>query len=305
MNEHIKRTINKLSQENLEATVRHLASYGSRQASSAVTADVQEYLFSRFTEYAQPGRSRAQYQPFRLPARDGAPDPTEQRNVFFGPDLETLASDGRGVMLICAHYDSTGEYICPKGGSSCTFMAPGANDNASGVAALLELARLCPTSEESEVNIVFAAMGGEEAGLAGSKEAADVAVRRSWPINIVVNMDMIGNRPTDGDNRVRVGYDSFPRARRNTLVSRACARVLAQSATTYSNLIPVLERFRRNSDHVPFWRNDFAAVKIEEYSKDPRNHSSRDLPDFLDYDYLSEVTAMVLAFATTLALRDS
>ena len=305
MNDHIRNTVDKVSRENLESTVRKLAGYGSRQASSSVTVDVQEYLFSRFSQYCRPGQSRPQYQPFRLPARTQTPDSTEQRNVFFGPDLDTLVSDGRGIMLICAHYDSTGMYVCSEGEANCAFLAPGANDNASGVAALLELARLCPSSDDGEVNIMFAALGGEDVGYSGSKKAAEVAACASWPIKIVINMDMIGNNPIIGGNRVRIGYDSFPKAGRDTLVSRACARVLAQTATAYADLDPVLERFPKDSDHVPFWRRQFAVIKVEEYFRAPTHHTPCDLPDFLDYEYLSDVTRMILAFVMTLVLRNA
>lgn len=99
---------------------------------------------------------------------------------------------------MCAHYDSVSE--------SPAQAAPGADDDATGIAALLELARLL-RGVTLKRDLLFAAFGGEEQGLFGSSACAEIAERESWPIDVVINMDMIGYKAATSAAKVTVEYD--------------------------------------------------------------------------------------------------
>lgn len=285
----------------LTNTVEELAKFGTRDAYGSETTRVQTYLDSRFRSLQRDGKHYSQSRDFSIKTRPGLPDPPPQKNIFFGPSLDALKYRRRSLILVCAHYDSRCKACEPEDENRFP-LAPGANDNATGVAALLELARLYVTQDRTQADVLFAAFGAEEYGLSGSTEAVRVARYEGWPINLVVNLDMIGNNPKDQGNRVKIGFENFFYSRPNTLVSRACAHLFARTTEAYTDLVPWLDDFPLNSDHVPFWRNDYAAIKIEEADHDTEtNHTSQDVPSTVDYRYLRSVTRAALAFILTLA----
>ena len=117
----------------------------------------------------------------------------EQRNVLCG----SLDND-KSLILVCCHYDSLSE--------KPSIQAPGADDNASGVAATLELARLLKNVELKR-EVLYRVFGGEEQGLFGSAACADIAIQQNWPIDIVINLDMVSYKNPIGSSRIVVEYD--------------------------------------------------------------------------------------------------
>jgi Zn-dependent M28 family amino/carboxypeptidase len=141
------------------------------------------------------------YQPFKLGSGG------QQRNVLCGPKTSE-----RGMILVCAHYDSVSE--------SASQSAPGADDDASGIAALLELARVL-RGVTLKRDVLFAAFGGEEQGLFGSAACAEIAARDKWPIDVVINMDMIGYKAAGSAPRITVEYDHGNRNPGNDAAAKA------------------------------------------------------------------------------------
>ena len=172
--------------DRLTTSVNQLSAFATRWSHSPTIADVSKHVHDAFKAVGYTGANEVRFQPFTM---NGA---GAQRNVLCGPKTFT-----RPLLLICAHYDSTSE--------SASTAAPGADDNASGIAALVEVARLLH-GVTLKRDILFAAFGGEEQGLFGSAHCADVAHAEHWPIELVINMDMVGfpNRHAGPSRRRRV-----------------------------------------------------------------------------------------------------
>lgn len=208
-------------------------------------------------------------------------------------------------------------------GGDSTSDSPGANDNASGMAGVLEAARLL--SEYSfPTSIIYVGLSGEEQGLWGGQHMAGVAVEEEWDLIGVLNNDMIGNiEGVDGviDNSTfrifseptPVTEDEDSRRRRRTTggevdgPSRQLARYVAKMTETYfDNLNPImiyrLDRFGRGGHHRPFNDAGFAGIRImETHENYTRQHqdirtedgiSYGDVIEGVDFDYASRLTAV-------------
>jgi ELWxxDGT repeat protein len=186
------------------------------------------------------------------------------------------------VYIICCHYD-TADKNAPGMGS------PGANDNASGVAAVLEAARVL-SQYRFEATLKFIAFDREESGCLGSK--AYVATHASEHIAGVVNIDMIGSNIADANqNRVRIqDYDGTSAIK--PFVMAAFARYVPQ--------IPAYDPGSNSgSDHVSFEQGGFDAVKLGHGSGDPYYHTAEDAvetPGHIDYVYATRVTVGAVGY---------
>ncbi len=201
--------------------------------------------------------------------------------------------------------------------------APGANDNASGMAGTIEAARLL-TQYEFPTSIVYAGLSGEEQGLFGGRAMAQAAKEAEWDIVGVLNNDMIGNiAGIDGviDNTTfRVFSEPTPvteteRQRRLRRfyggevdgVSRQLARYVATMTNQYmtnleAKMIYRLDRFGRGGHHRPFNDEGFAGVRImETHEHYDRQHQDLrtedgiaygDVIEFVDFDYAARLTAV-------------
>ena len=210
--------------------------------------------------------------------------------------------------------------------------APGANDNASGMAGAIEAARLLAGYEFGN-SVVLAGLSGEEQGLWGGQHMARVAREEGWQIVGVLNNDMIGNiEGVDGvieNNTFRVFSEPTPvtdteAERRRYRVyggevdgpSRQLARYVAATADAYiPNLDPImiyrLDRFGRGGHHRPFNDQGFAAVRImETHENYTRQHQDLrtengiaygDVVEGVDFDYAAKMTALNAAVLARLA----
>jgi Zn-dependent M28 family amino/carboxypeptidase len=141
-----------------------------------------EWLFNEFVRVGS-GRLRVEYDTFQANVQGRI---TEQQNV-----VATLPGDGTypGVIVLMAHYDS--RTVDPFDGSS---FAPGANDNGSGVALMLETARLLSAYEWSQT-IVFVATAAEEQQTWAAVYFVTSRLLAGWQIDAVLNFDIVGGRP--------------------------------------------------------------------------------------------------------------
>ena len=197
---------------------------------------------------------------------------------------------GREILL-SAHIDTRVADVMDS-----TSFAPGANDDGSGLACLLEVVRiLSEIPLEQTVKCLF--VSGEEQGLNGSTFFAAKAKEEQWPILAMINNDMIGNAVASGtglkeDHKVRVfsesrsGEDSDP---------RQLARYIRETAETYVPdqevvLIYRNDRYRRSGDHTPFLRQGFTAVRLSEYCENyDRTHQDVRTENGIDYGDLITV----------------
>lgn len=196
------------------------------------------------------------------------------------------------IYLICAHYDSVAEYS--------------ADDNATGVAAVLEIARIM-SQQCTDNTIVYALWDEEEIGLLGAnyyaQEAAD-ATNGNTRDNIlgVINMDMIGY---DGDAPGTPGDNTFDIDVRNIANSVAIKDDLLTILNTYTfdlNVI-VVNPGTTASDHSRFWNQGYSAVLVGESwatnDETPNYHSADDRVGDLDFQYMTEITKLVTAYVAT------
>jgi len=211
--------------------------------------------------------------------------------------------------------------------------SPGANDNASGMAGTIELARVL-SKHDFPASIILAGLSGEEQGLYGGKFLAKKAKEESWDIVGILNNDMIGNiEGVDGviDNRsFRIFSEPFSiletekqlkRKRfygvENDGESRQLARHVYATTKTYlpemnPMLIYRLDRFGRGGHHRPFNEAGFAGVRImeahENYNRqhqDIRTENGIDYGDVIsgvNFDYCAKLTAVNAAALATLAM---
>jgi hypothetical protein len=232
------------------------------------------------------------------------------------------------VIMIAGHIDS--RVTDPM---NFTADAPGANDDASGTALVIEAARLL-SKQKHRATIVYALLSGEEQGLWGGKLLAKHAKDQNWQVAAMLNNDIVGGtHGTDGtivDNRVRVFSEGI-RASEDLAAQLARrgiggeddgpSRALAKAAIRAGENNPAIglevlavrrpDRFRRGGDHLPSLELGYPAIRftvgIEDYDhqhQDLRTENGRkygDTVDEMDFPYLARVTALNVALARELA----
>jgi hypothetical protein len=215
---------------------------------------------------------------------------------------------------------------------NATAESPGANDNASGVAATLEAARVL-SRYQPDASIVYAALSGEEQGLFGGETLARLAKSEGWRLDAVINNDMIGNiSGIDGvieNTKARVFAPGLPATTppaelRRILTnggeldtpSRQLARYIDKVADTYFPNLDVeiiyrLDRYGRGGHHTPFFNQGFPAVRLMEAHEDyTRQHQDLrtengiqygDVIEGVDFNYAAAITALDAATLISLA----
>jgi hypothetical protein len=207
---------------------------------------------------------------------------------------------GRGVILVGAHYDTIGT-------ERINSYQPGANDNGSGVAAVLEIARIL-AQRPRRSTIVLALFSAEELGKYGSVDLARNFFRQqNIPLKGVINLDQIGNS-IGVDGRTRYDYQMRAySATPNTSPSRQLARLTEFAARVYVpemqvNIIDALDRQGRWGDHESFSDAGYPAVRLIEQDDNPfLVHNERDTISRVDSAYLRRVTQVTLAALLVLA----
>ncbi|OHC95749.1 MAG: peptidase M28 [Sphingomonadales bacterium RIFCSPLOWO2_12_FULL_63_15] len=242
--------------------------------------------------------------------------------------IQTGAGDPNQVVIIAAHIDSRVSDVM-----DFTSDAPGANDNGSGSALVMEAARVL-AGEKFDGTIVYALLSGEEQGLLGGKLLANTAKARGWQVRAMLNNDIVGN--TTGQNgrivadRVRVFSEGIRSAEdaKAGMTRRGIggeddgpSRALAKAIDDIAEANPQIgldvfavrrpDRFGRGGDHTPLLEAGYPAVRfsvgIENYDRqhqDLRVEGGRDYGDTvkgMDFPYLAKVTALNVAALRTLA----
>lgn len=335
----VTRMLAAISPRRVHATVEHLAAFGTRHTLSATDSPergigaARRWIREQFEEIAKTadgdtGHSlEVSFDRFEQPA-DGRriPEATEMVNVVARLPGRMPAARDR-LYYVIGHYDSRASDALDT-----TSDAPGADDDASGVAVVLELARvMSPLSFDS--TLVFMATCGEEQGLYGARHAAEAARAAGQDVRAVLSNDIVGD-PTSSTGRnfpraVRLFSEAVPaiatpddlsRLRRLAALgdspSRQLARAIAEVATWHVTAVqPMLvfrtDRFLRGGDHTAFNRAGFAAVRFTEveetFSRQHQNVRTEDgiaygdLPEFVDGDYLAGVARVNAAALAHLA----
>ena len=316
----------------LKATVEKLVSFGTRHTLSSATDPKRGIGAARAWsagEFAKIGKGCGGCLTVETIADrftgPRAPNGVEVVDVLA---IQKGTGDPNQVVIVAGHIDSRVTDVM-----NATSDAPGANDNASGSALVMEAARVL-AGRKFDGTIVYALLSGEEQGLWGAKLLADTAKKRGWQVRAMLNNDIVGN--TVGQNgqrvadRVRVFSEGsrFAEDRSQALVRRAIggeddgpSRALAKKIRGLAKAEPDIgldvlavrrfDRFGRGGDHSPFLELGFPAVRfsvgIENYDRqhqDLRTENGRvygDTVEGMDFPYLAKVTALNVATLKDLA----
>ncbi|MHC1778639.1 MAG: M20/M25/M40 family metallo-hydrolase [Bacteroidales bacterium] len=236
-------------------------------------------------------------------------------------------NDNRVIALL-AHYDNRID-----NNNDSTSFAPGANDNGSGVASLLEIVRVLSGYKlPLTVKVMF--LSGEEHGLLGAAHMSAIAKKENWNLIAVLNNDMIGNSQssdTDIKNNslLRVFSENIPfneseteskervfNSSENDSPSRQLARYIKETGERYVDNLKIKliyrnDRFGRGGDHTPFSKNGFTAVRLCEYYENyDRTHQKvgirdnrfyGDTPEGVDFEYVRKNAGVNLSTILNLA----
>ena len=332
-NAEIQKMVREVSPKNIEATIQKLVSFGTRNTLSEQDnpargiGAARDYLFLEFQKISNEcgGCLTVEKQSFVQPKANRIPEPTTLTNV-----VATLkgTTDPTRVYVVSGHYDS----MCSSPvDAKCD--APGANDDASGTAAVVEMARVM-SKRKFDATIVFMAVPGEEQGLLGAAYYAEQAKINKTNIEAMFTNDIIGGvtsyKNAPDRNSVRVFAEGVPSdeteqqaaTRRsvggeNDSASRQLGRFIKETADVYSpkfrvQIIYRKDRYLRGGDHTPFLERGFAAVRFtephEDYAHQHQNIRTEngkfygDTIEFLDFDYIANVTRVNAAALAALAL---
>src|SRR5689334_14372846 len=201
-NRAISNIVREIDARNIEATIRKLVSFGTRNTLSEQNdpkrgiGAARDWLFSEFQKVAESsqGRMTVEKQTFEQQKAARVPQPTMLTNIVATLKGSQPESTDR-IYVVSGHYDS----MCTSP-TDAKCDAPGANDDASGSAAVLEMARVM-AKYEFDATIVFMTVAGEEQGLLGSTHFAEEAKKNNMDIEAMFTNDIIGN--TLGGNGVR------------------------------------------------------------------------------------------------------
>jgi hypothetical protein len=320
-----------VSERNLRATVERLVGFGTRHTLSArdnptrgigAALNWTEAEFRRFSRAC--GGCLTIVRPSDTVTNRRIPNPTLVEDVVA---IQRGTTDPDRVIIITGHIDS--RVTDPM---NATSDAPGANDDGSGTAAVIEAARIL-SRHRFPATIVYGVLSGEEQGLNGGKILAEHARAQGWRVEANLNNDIIGNScGSDGvcdDANVRVfsegprwqGHEDLAARQRslggeNDAPGRNLSRfidTLADDLSLGLDVRPIWrnDRFGRGGDHSEFLNAGFPAVRfsvaVENYNQqhqDLRTENGTvygDTIDHMDFPYLRRVTALNVAALAALA----
>ncbi|MEX1260607.1 MAG: M28 family metallopeptidase [Balneolaceae bacterium] len=331
----IQEMLNDVSADSIEKNVYQLADFGTRHTLSETENDsigigaARRWIKSEMDKYSENsgGRLEVEFHSYMQEPGGRVVDSTEVVNVV--ATLPGTDPNDDRIFVVSGHYDSRVTDIMDYESA-----APGANDDASGTAAVMEMARVM-SHFEFPATLVFMAVAGEEQGLLGAGKWAEDANEADKNIAGMFTNDIIGNHAAEDGKlsdpyKVRLFAEGVPPQREldsNTLrylqtgaesdmPTRQMARTIKEVSESYVPdmnvwLIYRLDRYLRGGDHRPFIRLGYPAVRFsepnEEYKhqhEDVRMENGEqygDLPELVDYPYISRVTKVNMAAIANLA----
>jgi hypothetical protein len=337
LNPQIEKIVAEISAANIEANIRKLVSFGTRHTMSDQESPTRgigaarRWIKAEMDRYSQEsgGRLQVTEDEFTQPPGGRITKETKLVNVVATlPGTQPEAKDR--ILVVSGHYDSC---VCSQSMADAESDAPGASDDASGTAAVMEMARVM-SKYEFDATLVFMTVPGEEQGLLGAHHWAEEAKKKKLNIAAMFTNDIIGN--TFGGNgvrdnrRVRVFAEGVPsteteaeaRTRQsvggeNDSVSRQLGRYIKEIGERYVNNFEVTlvfrrDRYGRGGDHIAFLQRGFPAVRFTEPNEDfTRQHQKvreedgikyGDVFEMVDPAYIAQVTRVNAAALAGMAL---
>ena len=331
----IEQMVKEISSDSLKSYIKTLVAFGTRNTLSISTnskrgiSAARNWVLQRFNEFAKQSNGRL------TAIIDTTTLQPDKRRVdtllLLGNVMATLKGTDpkdKRIFIISGHLDNMRTNVMDRIND-----APGANDDGSGTAAVMECARIM-SKHQFAATIIFVAVSGEEQGLLGSTYMSEKAKKENWNIEAVLNNDIMGSNNSNetsiiDNTKVRVFSEGLPayETEKNAVnirnlglendgKARQLARYIKEVGERYvDNLQVVLvyrnDRFLRGGDHTPYVQRGFAAVRITEMNENyTRQHQDvriengiqyGDLPEHIDYEYLRKNTGLNLSNLANLA----
>ena len=273
-----------VSTEKLKQYLNSLSNFHTRHSKSPLLNDAGDWIMNELRGF---GYRDTFYHSFKSTIDN---EELELRNIV----CKKKGIDEK-LIMVCAHYDCIME--CKEDSVS---RAPGANDNGSGVSAIIEMARVL-ANENLRHSIQFVFFSGEEQGLLGSKSYAKYIKENGMDLYRLVNLDMIGY-PFFAPNTVIIERDNNTNVKHNQVIENDTESIefgeMMRDMTSAVGLQFHLDSIY-DSDYEPFEAKGYVVIGAYDGSADsinnPHYHSSSDIPENIDWDYLTSVTKLVLA----------
>ncbi|MET7594734.1 M20/M25/M40 family metallo-hydrolase [Streptomyces sp. NPDC004082] len=329
----LRALLREIDRDRVEATVRTLVSFGTRHTLSVQDDPVRgigaarDWLLAELRSYAavSGGRMTVELQSYVQEPASRIPTATRITNVV--ATLRGSVTPER-IYVVSGHYDSRVTDVM-----DATSDAPGADDDASGVAVVLELARVMARRRPA-ATIVFAAVAGEEQGLYGATHMAERFRSAGADVQGMFTDDIVGSSTADDGTRdpytVRLFAEGVPSSEtpeqaavrrsvggENDSPARQLARFVRDTADNdatgmHVRVVHRRDRYRRGGDHIPFLERAYPAARFTEPAEDfAHQHQDvrvgedgtryGDLPEFCDFGFVARVAKVNAAALWTLA----
>ncbi|UKT64644.1 M28 family metallopeptidase [Pedobacter mucosus] len=335
----IEKMVITVNTDSLKSYISKMVSFGTRNTLSDIKSKSKgigasrNWVVSKFNQFAKSseGRLTAFLDTITFKSDGKRVDqPTLLGNAV--AILKGTDANDKRVYVVSGHLDSRVTDVMNR-----TSDAPGANDDGSGVAGVIEAARIM-SQYKFAATIIFVAVSGEEQSLLGSGFMAAKAKKEGWNIDAMLNNDMIGSNNSSetqiiDNTKLRVFSEGLPSFEldkyaknirqfglENDGKSRQLARYVKEVGERYVDQLEVKliyrnDRFLRGGDHTPFVDNGFTAVRITEMNEnfDHQHQDLRtekgikygDLQEFMDFEYLRKNTGVNIAVLANLAKAPS
>jgi hypothetical protein len=331
----IEQMVKEVSADSLQSYIKTLVGFGTRSTLSTQKdpkrgiGAARNWVLSKFNQFAKPSNGRLTA---FIDTTTYGPDGKRVDTIInLGNVVATLKgtdpNDNR-IFIISGHLDNMRTSVMDRTGD-----APGANDDGSGSAAVLECARVM-SRHNFPATVIFVTVSGEEQGLLGATYMANKAKKENWNIEAVLNNDIMGSNNSSETNiinntQVRVFSEGLPfyeldkngkmirqLGLENDGKARQLARYVKEVGERYVDNLQVVmiyrnDRFLRGGDHTPYVENGYAAVRITEMNENyyhqhqnvrkENNIQYGDLPEFMDFEYLRKNAALNLSNLANLA----
>ena len=335
----IEKMVKEVSSDSLKSYIKSMVVFGTRNTLSTQTdpkrgiAAARNWVLGKFNEFAKQsnGRLSAMIDTTTLQPDGKRIDAT----TLLGNVVATLKgadpNDNR-IFIISGHLDNMRSSPTERIGD-----APGANDDASGSAAVIECARIM-SKHNFPATVIFITVSGEEQGLLGSTFMSTKAKNENWNIVGVLNNDIMGSNNSNETNiinntKIRVFSEGIPAYETEKVAAnirnlglendgkgRQLARYVKEIGERYVDNIEVVliyrnDRFLRVGDHTPYVQRGFAAVRITEMNENYTHQHQDvrvengiqygDLEEYIDYEYLRKNTGVNLSNLANLSKAPS
>jgi hypothetical protein len=331
----IEKMLTRVSADTLETNTYRLVDFGTRHTLSETESDefgigaARRWIKAEMERYSAEsgGRLQVEFHSYVQEPVGRISEPVDIVNVV--ATLPGSDPDDDRIFVVSGHYDSRATNVMDAESD-----APGANDDASGTVAVMEMARIM-SNYEFPATLVFMAVAGEEQGLFGARRWAEEAHEQGLNIAGMFTNDIIGNHAAEDGAlsdpyRVRLFAQGLPARSEldretvryiqtggeNDLPTRQLARTIKETAESYLPHMDVWmiyrpDRYLRGGDHLPFLDLGYPAVRFSEPNEEFKHQHQDvreedgvqygDLPEFVDYPYVERVTQVNMAALANLA----